>query len=219
MKIFYEADCPFCRNFITNDLAPHTDQNDPGCLGQVQIDWIPYGNAAPSGDDVACQHGEDECFGNRLHLCAKREFGGDKQKMTNWVACVMANLMVPGKESHDVSTYQGCDGEIFDTITQCANNPESLEMLKDAGSQTQATHPQSVPWVVFEGEESYNSQTTFIQDLCNEEREKNLGQPSCCQTQLEGVQAAAVNQGGTWQAGGQGAYNAYGAYGGRRLLV
>merc|ERR1719166_530582 len=185
MKILYEADCPFCKNFIANDVSPHSQQNDPGCLDQVDIDWIPYGNAAPGGDGVVCQHGEDECFGNRLHVCAKHKFeekfpAEAKQRMTNWVTCVMSNLNIPGKQSHDRDTYEPCDGEIAEEITQCANDRRGY--LHQMGDKTTAVHPAQVPWVTFDGQESYNAQTTFINDICNEKREKGLGLPAGCST-------------------------------------
>merc|ERR1739844_311190 len=65
-------------------------------------------------------------------------------------------------------------------IDQCANNPESLQMLKQAGEETRAAHPQQVPWVVFENQEGYNIQSEMVVDVCNQEQQDGLGQPACC---------------------------------------
>jgi len=177
MKIYYEADCPFSKGFVANDLGPAN--SDPSCLEHVHIDWVPYGNAHLEGAHTVCQHGEDECFGNRLHLCAKKKFGADDKGLTKWIVCTMTNLNAAGKQSHDRSVFEPCGGPFTpDELEQCANSREG--MLREAGSQTEAAQPKQAPWVVFVGQESYNAQANFLFDVCNQHDTVGLPRPACC---------------------------------------
>merc|ERR1740121_341329 len=133
VNIYYETDCPFSKNFVASEMGPLLA--DPACVQtQTDFNWVPYGNAnvAQTGAPDGCQHGEDECFGNRLHLCAKREFGADTDGLTQWVTCVMTNLVPDGKMSHDEATFRACDGDKADELLDCANNDESMDMLKES---------------------------------------------------------------------------------------
>merc|ERR1712217_404330 len=121
--------------------------------------------------------GEDECFGNRLHLCAKQKYGKGAQ-LDKWVACVMTNLNIPGKQSHDRDTYANCDAGTADELTQCASGDDSLEMLKQAGGETAGAAIQQAPWVVLSTTPNYNIQGEFAADVCSQMGEQG-GQPAC----------------------------------------
>merc|ERR1712051_868958 len=139
----YEVDCPFTKNFVANEVGMLLAT--PNCVQDLtEFNWVPYGNAdvAETGNPAGCQYGEDECFGNRLHLCAKREFGADTDGFTQWVTCVMTNLVPEGKMSHDEDTFRGCDEGKADALAACANADESLDMLKAAGTETQGAQIQ-----------------------------------------------------------------------------
>merc|ERR1712228_155416 len=134
VNIYYETDCPFSKNFVASEMGPLLF--DEGCVQtQTDFNWVPYGNAdvADTGNPAGCQHGEDECFGNRLHLCAKREFGADTDGFTKWVTCVMTALVPEGRMSHDDVTFVPCDEGKAEQLRTCANSDESLEMLESAG--------------------------------------------------------------------------------------
>merc|ERR1711994_815900 len=79
----------------------------------------------------------------------------------------MGNLNVDGKQSHDRDTFEPCNPGWADEIEQCANDDRSAAMLRAAGDQTRATHPQQAPWVVFEGQETYNTQAEFLTHSCH----------------------------------------------------
>merc|ERR1719188_590875 len=179
LDIFYETKCPFSLQFIDGEVKPAL--SDPTCVFQhVHINWEPYGNAQDSGDAVSCQHGEDECFGNKLHLCAKKEFGADNDGLTAWVTCVMTNLVPDGKMSHDEDTFRGCDDGKADALLACANSDDSLNMLKTAGAETQGGQIQQAPWVVLEATPGYNLQGALVNSICGQMAEQSLEQPQCC---------------------------------------
>jgi len=178
VNIYYEADCPYCKNFVAGEFAPFLTED---CVqSQTDFTWIPFGNAQVSGDTVSCQHGDDECFGNRLHLCAMEKYGNPSDELDKWIGCVMTNLMIPGKNSRDRDTYAPCNDGDADALTQCADNPRSLDALKAAGQETLAAAPQQVPWVVLEESSTYNLQTMTVSSICATMQEKNLGNPQCC---------------------------------------
>eukprot|EP00449_Zooxanthella_nutricula_P015738 CAMPEP_0198551098 /NCGR_PEP_ID=MMETSP1462-20131121/76072_1 /TAXON_ID=1333877 /ORGANISM="Brandtodinium nutriculum, Strain RCC3387" /LENGTH=58 /DNA_ID=CAMNT_0044281733 /DNA_START=45 /DNA_END=218 /DNA_ORIENTATION=+ len=43
----------------------------------------------PAG--VRCQHGDDECVGNRVEVCAQNQFGGDTDQTTDFILCMERN--------------------------------------------------------------------------------------------------------------------------------
>ena len=69
-SLYYETLCPYCRQFITNQLSRAYDN----ILDIINITIIPYGNAHEIFDTTSqtykftCQHGPDECVGNLIHV-------------------------------------------------------------------------------------------------------------------------------------------------------
>jgi len=189
VNIYYETDCPFSKNFVASEMGPLLAS--PDCVQtQTDFNWVPYGNAdfADTGNPEGCQHGEDECFGNRLHLCAKRDFGTDTDGFTRWVTCVMTNLVPEGRQSHDEATFRDCDAGKADDLITCAKNDESLQMLKDAGAETKAGNIQQAPWAVLSTIPDYNMQGALLTGICGQMQEQGLGQPQCC---IDAMAAAA----------------------------
>merc|ERR1712045_442527 len=125
----------------------------PNCVQDfTEFNWVPYGNAdvADTGNPAGCQHGEDECYGNRLHLCAIDHFGADNQGLTKWIVCHMTNLMKEGAVAHQQANYIDCPGANAAELEQCATGDASLERLKQAGSLTKVAAIQRAPWAVLE---------------------------------------------------------------------
>lgn len=83
--------CPDSRRFILNQLSPTYDK-----LGQyMDIDLIPYGNANVSYPNhdfkpyFQCQHGHDECYGNRAQACVI-DLTKSTRPSLNYVRCMFA---------------------------------------------------------------------------------------------------------------------------------
>jgi len=168
VNIYYEVDCPFSKSFIANEVGML--MANANCVQDyTTFNWVPYGNAdvTDTGNPAGCQHGEDECYGNRLHLCAKRAFGADNAGLTAWIVCHMTNLMKEGAVAHQQANYASCPGANAAELEQCATSEESLNMLKEAGSVTKVAAIQQAPWAVLETIPSYNMQTHFMVDICS----------------------------------------------------
>lgn len=68
MSIYYESLCPFCADFIVNDLVRLFQT---GLISIVDLRMVPWGNAGIKPDGTFdCQHGNDECYLNTIEACA-----------------------------------------------------------------------------------------------------------------------------------------------------
>ena len=73
-RLYYESQCPFCRNTITASFAEA--MRAEGFLRMANVSLFPYGNAeetkTASGWSFPCQHGPSECQYNLLEACATK---------------------------------------------------------------------------------------------------------------------------------------------------
>ncbi|GAY32093.1 hypothetical protein CUMW_000550 [Citrus unshiu] len=69
LSLYYESLCPYCANFIENQLVK-VFNTDLRII--VNLRLVPYGNAQIRGPDktIICQHGQNECYLNTIHACA-----------------------------------------------------------------------------------------------------------------------------------------------------
>merc|ERR1712113_491992 len=140
---------------------------------------VPYGNAQDAGGAIMCQHGEDECFGNRLHICAKEKFGGNKDGLYKWITCHESKLRM-GLKAIDQASYAEC-GFDAGALTACANDfPQIIEKLRAAGAETAQGQIQQAPWVVFTDQSTQNVQGAFLPRTCARIAQQNLPPPACC---------------------------------------
>uniref|UniRef100_A0A8R1I2P7 Tudor domain-containing protein n=2 Tax=Caenorhabditis japonica TaxID=281687 RepID=A0A8R1I2P7_CAEJA len=66
ITLIYEALCPYCQKFISNQLGSVFNQYQ----GQLILELIPWGNARILRDgSFSCNHGQKECDANRLQSC------------------------------------------------------------------------------------------------------------------------------------------------------
>ena len=69
LSVYYESRCPDSHNFILNQLAPAW----PRFHRHIDLELVPFGNevvTAQNGRNVyKCQHGPEECWGNRVEAC------------------------------------------------------------------------------------------------------------------------------------------------------
>ncbi|KAH8311919.1 hypothetical protein KR044_008555, partial [Drosophila immigrans] len=69
ITLYYEALCPYCRQFVTEQLNPSMVRQDR--LAFTELILVPYGNARKDNatGNVKCQHGVPECELNAWHGC------------------------------------------------------------------------------------------------------------------------------------------------------
>ncbi|XP_071910308.1 gamma-interferon-responsive lysosomal thiol protein-like isoform X3 [Coffea arabica] len=68
LSLYYESLCPYCANFIVNQLVK-VFQTDLASI--VQLRLVPWGNTQITPNNAwVCQHGPDECKLNMVEACA-----------------------------------------------------------------------------------------------------------------------------------------------------
>lgn len=95
MDILYESLCPDSVNFISMQLAPLYEE----FKHNLDINFVPFGKSSSpevSGEqEWMCQHGPDECLGNRIQSCMLAQFPGDQDKVT-WDSMIEVNFILSG---------------------------------------------------------------------------------------------------------------------------
>ncbi|ALC46413.1 CG10157, partial [Drosophila busckii] len=86
ITLYYEALCPYCMQFVTEQLNPAMIRQDR--LPYTELTLVPYGNARENeAGNVACQHGVDECELNAWHACILEHH--DVIESLKLIACMM----------------------------------------------------------------------------------------------------------------------------------
>merc|ERR1711957_256312 len=138
--------------------------SDENCVqNQIKINWVPRGNAQEVGGAILCQHGIDECFGNKLHVCAKDFFGEDDIAMNKFVVCHVTNVRAQQLLAKNPATYASCP------------------MPAGKTAETQLAQPGHAPWAVWPGQNADNMQGNFVKSLCDHVIAQGVT-PQCCQT-------------------------------------
>merc|ERR1712150_96742 len=129
------------------------------------------------GGEIMCQHGEDECFGNRLHNCAKQQMS--PPEMSKFVVCMEEKLM-SGMTAQDPQSMEPClpRPDLSAQLTQCAAQHQGL--LTASGEQTTNVAKATMAPFVTLGDDpdlaEYNIKgAQFRQNLCSEP-----GLEECC---------------------------------------
>jgi len=89
--VFFESKCPDSMRFFKEQMRPTFDELS---LYFVVIP-VPWGKAnfTPNGHEgfnFTCQHGPEECQGNRMFACAKHFMINDMYSYANFTTCAMS---------------------------------------------------------------------------------------------------------------------------------
>ncbi|KAK5650808.1 hypothetical protein RI129_001837 [Pyrocoelia pectoralis] len=178
VAVYYESLCPDSIRFITKQLEPaykHIGSN-------LEVDLVPYGKASQIQQNSVwsfeCQHGPEECRGNKLQACGLAQSQDQDQKV-DFVGCVMAQNYPPADSSITMCASRAkLNGE---AIIQCADSAKGDELLAINGDKTHAVTPRItfVPTIVFDGVfdsiKQYGALFNFLKTACNEFQVKPMG--------------------------------------------
>ncbi|XP_010450255.1 PREDICTED: gamma-interferon-inducible lysosomal thiol reductase-like [Camelina sativa] len=169
LNLYYESLCPYCQNFIVDDLGKIFD-SDLYTITDLKL--VPFGNAHVSNNlTITCQHGEEECILNALEACAIRIWPDPKlhykfiqcvEKDTNeWETCVQRS----GREK---------------AIKDCYNGDLSKKLILGYAKQTLSLEPKHeyVPWVTLNGKPLYDKYHNLAEQICKVYKGKVL--PKIC---------------------------------------
>ena len=119
LDIFYETLCPFSREFITDKVQEVL--KSPSLRKSVKINFHPFGKGADKSNGTnfkfTCQHGVNECFGNKIQLCGLKQFNYDNG--VNFIVC-MESAMPMTNFDMSSALYSCAPGQIYKDIMKCA---------------------------------------------------------------------------------------------------
>lgn len=83
MDVLYESLCPDSIKFIEKQLGPLYDEFKQ----HLEINFVPFGKSSSpqtSGlEEWQCQHGQEECLGNRIQTCMLGQFPNDQDMVSS----------------------------------------------------------------------------------------------------------------------------------------
>jgi interferon gamma-inducible protein 30 len=118
----------------------------------MSVHLVPFGNAQYYADGdtwwFTCQHGVEECDGNKMLACALTYYN-DTDLTVPFIGCVEA-ADEPQNAGENCSRQIGLD---WDVIGSCFYSEESSQLLYEFGLETEALNPPHtyVPWIVVDG--------------------------------------------------------------------
>ena len=110
-------------------------------------DVVPWGNAKMSGDGtVTCQHGANECKGNKLQACAQAHFNVTSQ----WMDLFRCQGAAYPNSVTDMQACAEAAGMDWSVIQSCYDGSEGEALIQANYKRTAALSPPhaGVPWVV-----------------------------------------------------------------------
>ncbi|XP_026291926.1 GILT-like protein 1 [Frankliniella occidentalis] len=154
VTVYYESLCPDSMKFFVNQLYPA--MMTESLLAHTDLTLIPYGfaqtNVSSDGSySFTCQHGDRECYGNKVHACALQTMT-EKGQLLRYLTCLFQTLyrdrtaLYPSEKCADLT---GVDPAVKQSIVQCANSTKGDQLLADMGKLTPSRPELSwVPTVV-----------------------------------------------------------------------
>lgn len=183
IDLYYEFLCPACQQFVHDQLHPTVQE-----IGDIMdVTLIPYGNADttknPDGSySFNCQHGPDECLGNKLHTCAIAKLDVTQEVLISFVKCTEA------AQGTIVQRGETCAKKLevpFEEVKRCFTSNEGDKLLAEMGDKTEEEtkkHGRNyVPWIVVNGVHDEPTQEKCQENLKQVVCEKYTGpRPEKC---------------------------------------
>ncbi|XP_050508426.1 gamma-interferon-inducible lysosomal thiol reductase isoform X5 [Diabrotica virgifera virgifera] len=149
LTLFYEGLCPGCHQFILNQLYPSYEK----LAGSLKLDLVPYGwshshRSADGKVTFTCQHGDEECYINRIHACVldqnpssldyvtfiyKHLSATEERRRNEQEELELAKQLVPSSVS-------------WDKVNDCYHGERGTELLLSSEERQSKLNP-ALPWV------------------------------------------------------------------------
>lgn len=166
--VYTESYCPDCVRFEMGSFNEFINNPSRSLLAE-SIEIIPFGNAHELPDSTesnrkfSCQHGEKECYGNKVENCVQSIFGETYDE--KFLVCISQQLQESGYSSDFNALTAKCEGEQanVDKIIECAKGKTGDELLHQAALKT-GDH-QYVPYILINGAHDEKTQGLAEQSL------------------------------------------------------
>ncbi|KAK5650636.1 hypothetical protein RI129_001665 [Pyrocoelia pectoralis] len=162
VSIYYEALCPDSVKFINEQLYPAYQKIN----SLITVDFVPYGRASHTWKDgewhFECQHGEQECYGNKIHACGIAENQG-QAKTVAYVNCLM--MAYRSSASHALDMCAPHLNVTSKKILECVSSNGS-NLLAKHGNETRALYPLDfIPTIIFDDKFSGIIQSSSLRNF------------------------------------------------------
>ena len=157
----------------------------------IDIDYVPYGNAKmeyhPSNSSYtfSCQHGPEECVGNKIQGCLRHEFSTELPpsaskdyyvvvQQLQIINCLMGTSIYPfGRLFYcldEANLAPNILAPFYKRVLDCFAGNEGDKIMAENGQATMELKPkhQYVPWVTVNGEHEPKAEKNLFQFLCKE---------------------------------------------------
>lgn len=131
-------------------------------LAIANFTYYPYGNARGYEPNVECQHGPNECLGNKIEACLMHL----NPKPTTWV-----QALVCMESGTPYANWKKCASEnspAIETapIESCIEGSLGNQLINDAARATNSLNPphQYTPWITINGKPKQGS---LIREICD----------------------------------------------------
>lgn len=155
LTLFYETLCPDTQKFVLDELVPTYKS---ALQSKLILKLVPFGNAKFVADgnghtNVECQHGKEECYGNRVQACFIVKYSPTISQSLDYVKCMFEKE--DWKSTSNTSVK--CANELslnWTAIKQCTDSDEGEKLIEVFGNQTQSLVPKVnwIPWITINGQ-------------------------------------------------------------------
>nr|XP_043636574.1 gamma-interferon-responsive lysosomal thiol protein-like isoform X1 [Erigeron canadensis] len=177
VALYYEALCPYCSDFIVNQLGKALFQDN--LVSIVDLKMVPWGNTqlAPNNAWI-CQHGPDECSIDVAEACAIELLPQQGQGF-KLIECI-ENLNLEGRHNE----WKSCMGLLKvnpKPIMDCHQTKQGFDLeLKFAEETNQLKPPHRfVPWVLVNNNPLQEDYPNFAAYVCKAYNGQN--RPKACE--------------------------------------
>lgn len=156
LTIFYQSRCNDSALFFEEQLKPTFAELSSRGIG-VNLELIPYGRANLSNIEgnyiISCEHGEEECEGNKFHACVANRTLGNDGLMLDITACMLDRFYMDSPREH-VSYCCEMIGEPckYEVLRMCASSSVGTQLLFNNGLLTAKWNPFFMPTILLNGD-------------------------------------------------------------------
>merc|ERR1712241_539203 len=167
LSVYYESLCGDSIRFITTQLFPawqHFADDQT-----LQLDLVPFGKASFAANgptwDFECQHGADECRGNKVQACILDKVS-DPEEYVPLITCLMDSEFPPDAAGECIASL-GTQSVTVKEVEDCAHSDTGSSLLHDNGVRTKDLDPPLtfVPWLIYNDVYSTESMAQGMNNL------------------------------------------------------
>ncbi|KAL7729395.1 hypothetical protein ACLKA6_008959 [Drosophila palustris] len=161
VTLYYEALCPYCMEFVTDQLNPSMVRQDR--LAFTELTLVPYGNAkVNSMGKVVCQHGMEECELNAWHACIL-----EHHNITNSLKLIACMMRSRKNKLDECSSHYGIN---VTAVKDCKKSRSVDDILQKYGEDSSKVAYRGVPAItidnVYDDDEQENISENFDDVFC-----------------------------------------------------